>query len=139
MPNKPTIRWYSDIGERTHVSSYGGTGWAAGTYEMQEENPIHFAGACLFVANSSNSPVTIHIDQSTNRTTWTPVLFSTHTTAGNLAAAVAEQSFGAFLFVTNATYVRFRATNAQGEAVRNEVFFYLAQYPPERGRGEGVY
>jgi len=134
MPNKPCIRWYFDITEKDYAVSAQHADTLAGTHQLQEQYPIHFAGACLFLANSTNADVVVSIQESADGTTWVPVTFSTHTVAGNLTITVAEQSYAALLFVSSALWIRFMAVDLAGEPVRNGVFCYLCEYPPETAR-----
>ena len=138
-PNEPTIRYYFDITEKTFAEGSGQADWDAGTHEMQEEHPIHFAGATLFVYTQHAADVNIRIDESNDRTTWTPVSFSTPTTTGNLAHNMVPHALAALLFVSSAPYVRFRAVDNAGDPVRNDVFCWLVEWPPVNWEGSALY
>jgi len=132
--SKPTLRHYFDIGERTLVQ---GDGWDEGTYQFQERYPIeHVAGMAVFMENTSDDTAVVRIDESDNGTTWTPVTFSTHTLAGQLMVTMVSQSRTAILFTSTSEYLRVRALDADGEAIRSGVYCYAIEYPPETARSE---
>lgn len=99
-------------------------------------DPVHYAGATLFVANTSSETVTVSIEESDNETVWTPVLFSTHTTAGNLTDDLVGQAYGAYLFTTTGEYVRVSVENEDGDPVNERVQCWIVQFPPNPGRTE---
>ena len=105
-------------------------------YVLLDLYPIHFAGAALFVSNPSDEVVTISIDESDNGTTYTPVVFATPATAGNLTIDLVEQSFVAILFVSASKYFRVSAENAAGDPVDQRVMCWVCQFPPDPARSE---
>lgn len=91
--------------------------------------PIHFAGAAVHIQNQGTTPTVFFVEDSTNGTTWSPLLVSTHTTAGNLSIPVTEHGQAGIFFVTSARYVRFRVAPACPAGV----ICVVSQFPP-RGR-----
>ena len=137
MPNRKVIRWGFDITEKQFASSSGQGAWTQGTFELQENYPIDFAGAALLVANDTGVDVEVSIQDSADGSTWAPVQFSTLTAAGNLTVTVHEQSYVVVLFTTTARFVRFRARDSAGDPVVYGLFCHLCEFEPENARGVG--
>ena len=126
-----TQRYYFDLTEQ------GSSPSSPGVFVIRDIYPIDLTGALLCVENDSASNATIVIEESTDGVTWTLVLFSTHSTAGNLSYTIVPRGRGAFLFVSASKYVRFSGLDADGNPVRPGVKCWLLGYPPDPGRAEG--
>lgn len=122
---KPTVREAFDVYNHYELRSL-----------PDRIDPVHYAGGALFVANTSSETVTVSIQESADGTTWTPVTFSTHTTAGNLTNDLVSRAYGVYLFETTGTYVRITAANEDDDPVEERVQCWFVQFPPDPGRTE---
>jgi len=94
-----------------------------------EDYPIHFSGAGLFIINESSTfSVTISLDDSPLGTVWSPILFSTHSTAGNLNITLVPNSYTTLLFKSCQKYVRISADPDMSEGL----YVHLVQWPPTK-------
>jgi len=94
-----------------------------------EDYPIHFTGAGLFIINESSVfAATISLDDSPNGTTWTSILFSTHSTSGNLNITLVPNSYTTLLFVSCQQYVRISVD----PELPDGLFVHLVQWPPTK-------
>ncbi len=107
--------------EREYQRVYGSYVW--------QDYPVHASGAALMIVNESSIlNAVISLDESVNGTTWTPILFSTHSTAGNLNITLVPQAYNTFLFTSCREFVRITTTpdNADG------VYVHMVQWPPTK-------
>ena len=125
-----TWRYYFDLAE------HGASPSTPGTYALPDIYPVDLTGALLCVENDSTVNATIVIEESADGVTWNLVLFSTHSTAGNLSYTIVPRGRGAFLFVSAAKFVRFSGLDADGDPVRPGVKCWICEYWPDPGRGE---
>jgi len=94
-----------------------------------QDYPIHFSGAGLYIINESPSnSVTVSLDDSPLGSVWTPILFSTPISSGNLNYTLVPNSYVTLLFVSCEKFVRISVTPDAPDGL----FVHLVQWPPTK-------
>ena len=97
---------------------------------LHQLRPIHFAGAALLTHNAGDEDVVLSVEESADGTTWSTVLLSTPTTAGNVSLTLTGLSYAVIAFQSASAYVRLSLTARSTKGV----YCSLVQYAPVKSQ-----
>jgi len=95
-----------------------------------DERQIPYAGACLFLQNTSPTKTSvISLAESEDGVIWTVVPFSTPTSAGELSLSLLPGCYAAILFKSTRNYLRISLDEANPEGVMATIAGHFANNP----------
>lgn len=114
MANRPTIRGYERLYDAYML------------HETWDRYPVHAVGMAVFFKNEGENEATISIEESNDGVSWSPVLFSTPVSSGNISYTLQPLANLGILFISSCQFVRINTDPSIPEGL----YVWTVQYPP---------